>query len=119
MKSQDKIGNTLGIPEKNIKINVTGGSTIRPKPFGAFIEAGDMVAYNNQIMGEVLTLIESSIPEGKQQTALKSLIKQSFWRNYDLVWQWMNKIERIKEGEKEGSGSKYPDFPLVNFGSIE
>jgi hypothetical protein len=74
----------------------------------AEVSASDFISYNNAILGEVLTLVDASLPESDQRKALKSLIKQCMWRNYDLVWKWLNE-------QKNGSGST---FPLSSPGSL-
>lgn len=88
-------------------------------PLKANVHVEDLIAYNNHVMGEVLTLIDSSIPESTQQKALKSLIKQSMWRAYNEVWEWMNEVRRIEDGNKDGSGQTNPQFPFYDTRSLD
>jgi len=79
------------------------------KEVSANITTGNLISYNNNLLGHVLTIIDSSVPEGQQKIAMKSLIKQSFWSTYDIVWKWMN--EQIR-----GNGSS---FPIDKMESVE
>jgi len=84
-------------------------STIEKVEPRSEMTATNLISYNNNLLGHVLTIIDSSVPEGPQKNAMKSLIKQSFWNTYDIVWKWMN--EQVK-----GNGST---FPIEKMESVE
>lgn len=101
---------------KNQSLPTPHGLGLPSEPMlSAEVRACDFITYNSQIMGEVLTLIDSAIPESAQQKALKSLIKQSFWRTYDHVWHWMSD----KKHEEDKGMSSTHSFPFGVMDSVE
>ena len=94
-------------------------SDISP-PLGAFIYAENMTAYNKNLLGEILTMIDASMPKSDQREALKSLVKQSGWRHYDVVWRWMNDVLEDSKvaalfpyGNSRGASDPMPLEPMV------
>lgn len=60
-----------------------------------FNNTADCIDFNkaytdSKIIGEILTLIEATIPDGKQQEALKSLIRE-------IVFRWQRENTKITE----------------------
>jgi hypothetical protein len=84
-----------------------GGDTYTE--LGAYIRAIQLIAYDNYLTGQILTIVDASVPEGEQKKAMKSLIKQAVWKSYDAVWEWMNKIR----------GNEVVPFPFDSVNSIE
>jgi hypothetical protein len=72
--------------------------------------SSNLIAYNNELLGHILTIVDASVPESDQKKAMKSLIKQSVWKTYDVVWKWMN------DQRGNGNGSS---FPFVGMQSVE
>src|SRR5438046_2764480 len=55
------------------------------EPLRATITSGNLVAYNNSLIGHILTVIDATGLEREQKKAVKDLIKQSMWKHYDIV----------------------------------
>jgi hypothetical protein len=43
-----------------------------------------------KMVGEILTIIEASMPDGSSREATKSLVKQSVWRSVDRMKEKIN-----------------------------
>lgn len=86
------------------------------KPLQAMIQAIDLICYNNSLVGQTLTIIDATGLDRDQKKAIKDLIKQAAWRNYDIVWRWMNDV-RNAEGKKEGGS--YLNFPFQDSTSLD
>jgi len=65
------------------------------------LDGGEFASYTRHQIGVILTILEASIPEGKQLDAAKSLIKNNIHRDaQDLeVWSYQN---------IDGKGSTFP-----------
>lgn len=48
-------------------------------------------AYNQHIIGRILTLIDATMDVTSRTIALKKLIKQDVWQARDAVWRWMSR----------------------------
>lgn len=55
--------------------------------------------YNSHIMGKILTIIDASISDKEQCSAIKSLIKSQFWDNFDVALKWYYHPERFTQSE--------------------
>jgi len=53
--------------------------------------------------GKILTVIDASIVEQKQREAIKSLLRQYIWGDFDKVRDWF-----YKECSEEGKGCTFP-----------
>lgn len=56
----------------------------------------DLQFFNSHTMGDVLTILDAVMPEGKQKESAKSLVKKAMWANFDIVrdWYYANYDER-------------------------
>lgn len=55
----------------------------------------------SDLEGKILTVIDASITEQKQREAIKSLIKQYIWGDFDKIAEWFYK-------QSEGNAYNFP-----------
>lgn len=58
----------------------------------------------NHITGQILTIIDAAISDEKQNTAIKDLIKNKIWDNYEPLQNWLYHQERVKSGKDKTGG---------------
>lgn len=80
-------------------------------PITASMSAADLIAYNNYVMGRVLTVVDASATNPQQAKAMKDLMKTAFWSAYDSVKTWM-------ENQTEDRASSFP-FGREYMASVE
>ena len=86
----------------------TTGSSLQPgfleKRYGdhrAEISSSNMTSYHNHLTGQMLTLVEASFTDLQQRNAVKALVKQMIWSNYEQLQLWMAE-------QKDGKASSFP-----------
>lgn len=52
------------------------------------ISLSQIADFTSNIEGKILTVIDASITETKQREAVKSLVRQYVWSNFDKVREW-------------------------------
>lgn len=57
--------------------------------------------YLQQVAGRVLTIIDGAFPEGRQNTALKSMIKKEFRTQHDRLTDYFSKSNSVEIGLSE------------------
>ena len=88
--SKDKI---MGINEKT--------------PFKNYICLDDLQYFMSNLEGKLLTIIDASISEREQNKAVKSLIRNTSWNQFDTVRQWYYK-------QDDNGKTPFPFGPIVN-----
>lgn len=66
------------------------------------VESKQITALFNQMVGQMLTIIEASISDPLQRTALKSVVKDKLWSNYEEIQNWMYNEQFHSEDHKNG-----------------
>lgn len=74
---------------------------------GANISINNLDAYNKHVIGRILTIIDASLPPGRQTDSIKQLIKQDSWAARDKVWSWMSH-QSYDEKTGMGTASSFP-----------
>lgn len=57
--------------------------------------------YTSVLLGKILTLLDASIPDEKQNKAVKDLVKTLTWSTNDILKKWC-------WGQGDGNGSTFP-----------
>lgn len=85
------------------KVKVDFPPTIKELEKRPVLSAVQVSVYTSTLLGKILTLLDASIPDDKQNKAVKDLVKSLTWTTYDVLrkWAW-------DQDEKEGSGSCFP-----------
>lgn len=55
----------------------------------AAMSTADLSAYNNNLCGKILTIIDATGIDNNAKKAVKDLVKQSFYQQFDIVHHWM------------------------------
>ena len=55
----------------------------------AVMSTSDLSAYNNNLCGKILTIIDATGIDNNAKKAVKDLVKQSFYQQFDVVHKWM------------------------------
>lgn len=79
-----------------------------PKPFPdpsqfATMPPGQVDHHLKSVAGRILTLIDGAFPEGKQNAALKSLIKKEFREEFSRVFNYFYSDVRSAQGCDEAN----------------
>lgn len=53
------------------------------------------------VAGRILTLIDGAFPEGKQNAALKTLVRKEFREEFNRVFRYLHSSARSTEGVQE------------------
>lgn len=61
----------------------------------------NILEYQSQVLGKVLTIVDASVTDRDQREAMKQLIKQAVWDTADTVVEWM-------AAQTGGKGSSFP-----------
>lgn len=81
-------------------------STNDKEIFETKISLDDMCYFVSNIEGRILTVIDASITEPKQKEAVKSLIRQFVWKDFDRVRDWF-----YGQDIKNGIAGSFPFGP--------
>jgi len=81
---------------------------LKDKPFDRYgnytsanIQSKHFTALFNHITGKVLTIVDATNTDREQRDALKQLIKQTIWNDYETLQDWMWR-------QHNGEGSTFP-----------
>lgn len=64
------------------------GSPIDKERFESKISLSQIADFTSDIEGKILTVIDASMTEQKQREAVKSLVRQYIWSDFDKVREW-------------------------------
>jgi hypothetical protein len=70
-------------------------------PLAVKLTGGEFASYTRHQVGVILTIVEASIPQGKQLEAVKSMIKNSIHRDATELETWCY-------GQIDGQGGTFP-----------
>ena len=68
---------------------------------GIKVTSGQFLRLGSHLEGRLLTIIEASIVDKTQQDAMKSLVRQAIWNDFEQVTHWM-------ANQTEGKGNTFP-----------
>lgn len=70
---------------------------------GVKVTNGQFLRFGDHLQGRLLTIVEASIGDKTQLDAIKSLVKQALWGDFEQVTRWM-----AKQDEEKGMGNNFP-----------
>lgn len=77
------------------------GSFDRYENYSATIRSVDLTNLTRHLEGRFLTIADACFSDLKQREAVKSLIKQALWDDYEVLQKWMF-------DQMEGKASSFP-----------
>lgn len=83
MKTATAIDGSENLEDAKVRVSANPYTPYEAKV--SLHEITDMVSH---LQGEMLTIVEASMPEGKQLEALKSLVRNSLWKTQEVVSRW-------------------------------
>lgn len=60
-------------------------------PDKMLITLGNVADFLSNLEGKILTISDASIPDEKQNNAVKSIIRNTVWEQFDVVREWYYK----------------------------
>lgn len=84
-----KLHNSGAVPSTDLPNQLPNGTTTISSLLGTA-----NYELTKQLMGRLLTLMDASLPEGKQTEALKDLIRQELYQADTNLWKEMNQFNR-------------------------